>query len=75
MDSLFATISYPRYTRHRASDGNVKSSTIAPDDGMALIKLAGEAACDFKGTARRKRESVIASRSCIGIPPAKAANI
>jgi hypothetical protein len=39
----------------------VKSSTIATDDDVAFIELAGEAACDFTGSQgenrKRKRES------------------
>src|SRR5258708_29279989 len=49
----------------------VNSSTIATDEGVALVELSGEAACDSRRTARRASEIANKGRSCIGIPPAK----
>src|ERR1700738_1674883 len=48
----------------------VKSSTAATDVGLTLNELSGDAACDFRGTARRANKIASAGRSCIGTPPA-----
>jgi hypothetical protein len=48
----------------------VNSSTIATDDGEALIEPSGEAACDSRGAARRASEIAKTRRICIGVPPA-----
>src|ERR1700752_3071258 len=78
MISCPAFVCFRLICRRRASAGgqlehpsDVNSSTIATDDGVALIELSGEAACDSRGTARRASEIANMGRNCIGIPPAK----
>jgi hypothetical protein len=49
----------------------LNSSTIATDEGVALIEESREAACGFRDAVSRASAIASMGRNCIGTPPAK----